>query len=78
MDLNKEAEEFLKSNNVVGMTELICPIIIEFATNSKYVQAKVLQTQIDYIENEMLGINYEIRKVYIDELKEQLKELENE
>lgn len=32
--------------------------------------------KIDYIENEMIGINYDIRKIFIDELKEIKKEIE--
>ena len=38
-------------------------------------KAGKIKAQIDYIINEMDSINYDIRKIYIDELEQQLKKL---
>ncbi len=35
-----------------------------------------INEQIDYIENEMIGFDYNIRKVYIEELNEIKQEIE--
>ncbi len=52
--------------------------IAEFIQSSKWVQAERIKAQIDYITNEMYAINYDIRKIYIEELEQQLKKLEDE
>ncbi len=46
--------------------------------NSNFVKRKIILSQIDYIENEMIQINYDIRKVYIRELNDKLKNMTND
>jgi hypothetical protein len=46
--------------------------------NSEWVQAEKIKAQIDFITNEMDDINWDIRKIYVEELEQQLKKLEDE
>jgi hypothetical protein len=46
--------------------------------NSKWVKLQTIQAMIGFIMNEMALLNYNIRKIYIDELEQQLKELIDE
>jgi hypothetical protein len=91
MDLNKEAEEYLNRIDEETNTtwsesnEDIVKAFVDFTTNSKGVQAKIIQAQIE--ENEsilrMLKLHGNGRNrlpviARISELQVQLKELENE
>jgi hypothetical protein len=83
IDLSKEAEEyrkkwlFLKSGNTINDTFIA-------GANSKYVQAKIIQAQIDVLQTLILGNNNDNTaiifriKIKIFELQQQLKQLENE
>jgi hypothetical protein len=70
--LEQEALEYAdgNENNSLTINSFIA------GANSKHVQAEIIKAQIDFLENEMVGISYDIREIYIDELKQQLKELE--
>jgi hypothetical protein len=80
IDLNKEAEEYAKTFIYDdGTTE------VDFiaGANSKHVQAKVLQAQIDVLKNIKIAISdknpftlYNVAHK-IHELQQQLKQLEN-
>jgi hypothetical protein len=79
IDLSKEAEEyrkkwlFLKSGNTINDTFIA-------GANSKYVQAKAIQAQIDVLEP-YLEWNPEVAfsvQTDINRLQKQLKQLENE
>jgi hypothetical protein len=86
MDLNKEAEKYLKKiDNESGTTWTeddsdIVKVFANFVKESKYVQAKILQAQIDVLKeidnNCFNGSN--TCKVKIQKLQQQLKQLENE
>jgi hypothetical protein len=93
MDLNKEAEKYLKKiDNESGTTWTeddsdIVKVFANFVKESKYVQAKILQAQIDVLlkHQQKLG-GYDMlsgllkQEIQIDiyELQQQLKQLENE
>jgi hypothetical protein len=82
MDINKEAEDYAKSKwpSTSVVNDLIQEGFIAGA-NSKWVQDKVLQAQIDVLRfiqgNSITPYNVMIENK-IKELQQQLKELENE
>jgi hypothetical protein len=94
MDLNKEAEETplifnekklrLEISRIFGeygAHMIVFDMLIEKAeTNSKYVQSKVLQAQIDALKElaEADGSTTVSSRIILTDLKEQLKKLENE
>ena len=41
-------------------------------------KAEKIKAQIDFIVNEMDNLNWDIRKIYVEELEQQLKKLEDE
>jgi uncharacterized membrane protein YgaE (UPF0421/DUF939 family) len=82
IDLSKEAEEyrkkwlFLKSGNTINDTFIA-------GANSKYVQAKIIQAQIDSLTMVLNCYNLlheDVNDLHLtlDRLKQQLKQLENE
>jgi len=80
MDLNKEAEEYVK--NLFGK-DLEQPFKAEIydaysdfiaGANSKYVQAKIIQAQMDILKR----TSSERWTDIFEELQQQLKQLENE
>jgi hypothetical protein len=84
IDLNKEAEEYADfKHDYVPMCfgnkfNKITKRDFIAGANSKYVKQQILQAQIDFITNEMVAINWDIRKIYVEELQEQLKKLQDE
>jgi uncharacterized circularly permuted ATP-grasp superfamily protein len=82
IDLNKEAEDYRQINRDQwgeGYTSYdFIPAFIAGA-NSKHVQAKILQAQIDLLNKVLDDIfwNEEYLTNKINELQQQLKELEN-
>jgi hypothetical protein len=91
IDLNKEAEEFLKSRAVSFSNgkddELYDRVssndLILFADTSKYVQAKIIQAQIDSLTMVLNCYNLlheDVNDLHLtlDRLKQQLKQLGNE
>jgi hypothetical protein len=84
IDINKEAEEFLQSKGLNGQqNRTISDWIIEFVSNSKVTQVKVIQAQIDLC-NRALSWSNEVDPTsdYIEKeliaLQQQLKQLEDE
>jgi hypothetical protein len=67
--LEEEALEYADGNENNSLT------INSFIAGAKsnWVQAEIIKAQIDFLENEMVGISYDIREIYIDELKQHLK-----
>jgi hypothetical protein len=84
IDVNKEAEEFLKSKGLTGQqNKTISEWMVEFLNNSKAIQAKVLQAQIDLCNRALSWSNkVDPTSDYIEKeliaLQQQLKQLENE
>jgi hypothetical protein len=89
MDLNKEAEEYLKKiDNESGTTWTeddsdIVKAFVNFVEESKYVQAKILQAQIDVLNNHIEHPTKPGYKRYdvlnsIKKLEQQLKQLTDE
>jgi polyhydroxyalkanoate synthesis regulator phasin len=84
IDLNKEAEEHWKMQYIMALDESTKPYIIQdfiAGANSKYVQAKIIQAQIDVLNKtiDMFGnVNFTTTTSLIFELRQQLKQLENE
>ena len=88
MDLNKEAEDHWKLQYIMALDESTKPYIIEdfiAGANSRYVQAQILQAQIE--ENKsalrMLKLHGNARNrlpvlMRINELEQQLDQLENQ
>jgi hypothetical protein len=76
IDINKEAEEYSKQFDYPEDSDPSTCFIA--GANSKYVKQQILQAQIDFITNEMVAINWDIRKIYVEELQEQLKQLQDE
>jgi hypothetical protein len=88
IDVNKEAEEYAKKQcddmyNHIGLTgaEWGWETKLDFIAghNSKATQAKILQAKIEILEG-VDGEYYYSKPIYImiEELKQQLKELEND
>ena len=89
IDLSKEAEEYAAIPSTLSLTtrQKIQIAYVAGATDSKYVQAKIIQAQIDVLlkHQQKLG-GYEPitgalkQQIQIDiyELQQQLKQLENE
>ena len=85
MDLNKEAEEYSDFGKTDSKWQPIVQNAFIVGANSKYVQTKILQAQIDENNSvlEMLKIHGNERCMFvvrhrIKELEQQLKQLENE
>jgi len=84
MDLNKEAEKYCQSSKFEsefghGMREV--KEAFKAGANSKYVQAKILQAQIDVLNKtiDIFGsVNFTTITGLRFELKQQLNQLENE
>jgi len=84
IDINKEAEEYAKNNTEIPFYQVIFKHFFISGANSKHVQAKILQAQIDVYsdllrqsDNHFAAIcKYMIKQVEL--LQQQLKELENE
>jgi hypothetical protein len=84
IDLNKEAEKYAAIPCTLALTasQKIQIAYMSGATNSKYVQAKIIQAQIDVLKS--IGTIHDetcmSQKVTnkIKELQQQLKQLENE
>jgi hypothetical protein len=93
INLQKEAEEYAKntadyshkddSGDKVYYDYYIEKALVDFVINSKHVQAKVLQAQIDVLKNIKIAISdknpftlYNVAHK-IHELQQQLKQLEN-
>jgi polyhydroxyalkanoate synthesis regulator phasin len=82
IDINKEAEEFLKSKGLTGQqNKTISEWIIEFLNNSKAAQARVLNAEIERIEivincYNLLHEDISDLKLTISRLQQQLKDLE--
>lgn len=72
-DLNKEAEEFSNKYGKINKHERIFSFIA--VANSNYVKRQILQWQIDILCKQDSTIDIDIQ---IEELKQQLKDLENE
>jgi hypothetical protein len=79
IDLNKEAEELINSrypdfsdldNGNIWVN--IENLMVDFT------KQEVVKAKIDFITNEMVAINWDIRKIYVEELQEQLKKLQDE
>lgn len=86
IDLNKEAEEHWKMQYIMALDESTKPYIIQdfiAGANSKYVQAKIIQAQINLC-NSALSWSNEVDSTsdYLQQqlilLEQQLKQLENE
>jgi hypothetical protein len=76
MDLNKEAEEWAGIDDIND--EILSSFIV--GANSKYVQAKIIQAQIDVLKP-YLEWNTEVALSIqrdIDRFEQQLKQLKNE
>lgn len=76
MDLNKEAEEYVINKYSVANTPLIDCFIA--GANSKHVQSKILQAQIDVLQevlDESKLFKLVLIRVKITKLKAQLKQL---
>jgi hypothetical protein len=79
IDINKEAEELINSrypdfsdldNGNIWVN--IENLMVDFT------KQEVVKAKIDFITNEMVAINWDIRKIYVEELQEQLKKLQDE
>ena len=83
IDINKEANEWARSqfssdpDDYEELYYLGLEHGYKAGHKSKATQVKVLQAQIDFITNEIDSINWDIRKIYVEELQQQLKQLEN-
>jgi ribosomal protein S8 len=93
IDLNKEAEDYIqKVDNQTGTmwsesTQEIVKVFVDFIENSKYVQSKIIQAQIDILlkyqqklgaYEPITGVSKQQIQIGIYELKNQLKQLEDE
>jgi hypothetical protein len=90
IDINKEAEEYAELNQYdlsehdeggyLGINEkTFAKHLIEFATNSKATQAKIIQAQIEVLQSiDVPMFGYVTNEIFIkiNELKQQLKNLE--
>jgi hypothetical protein len=76
IDINKEAQNY--SDDIERSEDGLVEQCFIAGANSKYVKQQILQAQIDFITNEMVAINWDIRKIYVEELQEQLKKLQDE
>jgi hypothetical protein len=85
IDLNKEAEKYAAIPCTLALTasQKIQIAYMSGATNSKYVQAKIIQAQIDVLKS-IRTVGFEEAFVCLEiynkvkELQQQLKQLENE
>jgi hypothetical protein len=84
IDINKEAEDYerlkLKENGIISNKKGAWSEGFIAGANSKYVQAKILQAQIDVLkELDIPFSGYITTQVYsrIEAFRKQLKELEN-
>ena len=88
IQLEKEAEYHWEMQYLMALDESTKPYIINdfiAGANSKYVQKQILEAQIKVIDELLDNINltlavetYQVFHIKIAELKEQLKQLENE
>jgi hypothetical protein len=78
IDLNKEAEEFLKSKGITGQqNKTIAEWLTNFANTSKYVQAEKIKFTIEQLYK-FRESTFGKGKNIIIELEQQLKQLEDE